>query len=176
MNHWGLAGGQLDLLTGELTDPWVEIIEPLDLTGKQVRQNSKDLHHGAQIAKRVLARSRAANVVFVEMPVGSQSARAMASYGLCVGICSAIEAEGIPLIQVMATASKMVFTGDPNATKRIMINKAVELYPNCDWPKGKKEPVGDKAEHAADAFAAIHSGVQTAEFQTLMRLYQQVNS
>jgi Holliday junction resolvasome RuvABC endonuclease subunit len=173
LTNWGLAEGSLCLKTGVLATPLLSLVQPMDLEGKQVRVNSNDLHRAEQLAVIVMAASRRAKAVFVEVPVGSQSARAMASYGICVGILAAVRAEGTPLIEVTATESKRLFTGDAHATKREMIDKAYDLYPqaNFPWHKGK---IPDKAEHMADAIAAIHSGVKTPMFQNLMRLFREV--
>jgi hypothetical protein len=173
LRNWGLAEASLDLTDGILSTPHVSLVQPEDLQGKQVRQNSKDLHTAEQLAGPVMAAARKAKVIFVEVPVGSQSARAMASYGVCVGVLGAVRALGIPLIEVTPTENKLIFTGDKSATKREMIDKAVELYPDVNFPvhKGK---VPDKAEHMADAIAAIHSGVKTPMFQNLMRLFKEV--
>lgn len=171
--NWGLAEATLCLKTGVLSTPQLTLIQPTELQGKQVRVNSNDLHRAEQLAGPVMVAARKAKVIFVEVPVGSQSARAMASYGICVGILGAVRALGIPLIEVTATESKLVFTGDKNATKRQMIARGYELYPDANWPwhAGK---IPDKAEHLADAVAAIHSGVRTSVFQNLMRLFQEV--
>jgi hypothetical protein len=173
LRNWGLAEAELDLGTGTLTTPVLTLVQPEDMKGKQVRQNSKDLHVAEQLAQGVIARARVAKVIFVEVPVGSQSARAMASYGVCVGVLGAVRALGIPLIEVTPTENKMVFAGDKNATKRDMIDKAFEYYPGANFPfhKGK---IPDKAEHMADAIASIHAGVRTPVFQNLMRLFKGV--
>lgn len=173
LKHWGLAEGNLDLITGVLTINNLEVIEPLDLQGKQIRVNSNDLWRSEQIASRVLPAVHRAKVVFVEVPVGSQSARAMASYGICVGILGTIRANGTPIIEVTATDSKVALANNKNATKQQMIDAAVKLYPNANFPKhGGK--ITAKAEHAADAIAAIHSGAITPVFQNLMRLFEKV--
>lgn len=173
LKNWGLAEASLDLNDGTLAVPFLSLVQPRDLEGKQVRVNSNDLYRAEQLAEPVMAAARRAKVIFVEVPVGSQSARAMASYGICVGILGAVRALGIPLIEVTATESKKIFTGDANATKREMITKAVDLYPDANFPvhAGK---IPDKAEHLADAIAAIHSGVRTPVFQNLMRLFREV--
>ena len=126
-----------------------------------------------QLAAKDIEAARRAKAVFVEVPVGSQSARAMASYGICVGILSAIRAEGIPLIEVTPLEVKHTFTGDKNATKQLMIDTAISLYPDANFPRWRGE-VCSKAEHVADAIAAIHAGVQTSTFQNLMRLFRKV--
>lgn len=170
LTNWGIAEGELDLSTGILETPHLTLIEPEKLTHKQVRQNSIDLFVAEQLSKRALLAARSAKVVFVEVPVGSQSARAMASYGVCVGILGAIRAEGIPLIEVTASEVKFSLTGCKTATKQAMIDQAVALYPEANFPRHRGRIV-DKAEHVADAIGAIHAGVNTQMFQNLMRLY-----
>lgn len=173
LRNWGVAEGTLDLTTGYLDSLHLSIIETKEMKGKQVRQNSTDLHIAEQLAKGALLAARKAKIIFVEVPVGSQSARAMASYGVCVGVLGAIQSEGIPLIEVTAMEVKKTFTGNKNATKDEMIVQAVSLYPNANFPRhGGK--ITNKAEHVADAIAAIHAGVLTPMFQNLMRLYAEV--
>lgn len=176
--HWGLASAQIDLISGVLSTPDLELIEPMELTGKQIRVNSNDLYRAEQLAARVFYRARLAKAIFVEVPVGSQSARAMASYGVCIGILGSLRAEGIPIIEVTATETKVALTGDKNASKQKMIDVAVATYPDANWPrytrngaKFKKGDIMNTAEHVADAVATIHSGVNTPVFQNLMRLY-----
>ena len=173
LRHWGLSEATLDLSDGVLTTPLGSIIEPKDLTGRNIRVNTNDQWLAEQLAIPVLEACRKAKCIFVEVPVGSQSARAMASYGVCVGILGAVRALGIPYIQVMPDENKRVFTGNKNATKKDMITQLIEFYPDIQLPQGKtKGSVGDKAEHIADATASIHSGVRTSEFQTLLRIFQ----
>lgn len=172
LTHWGIAQGQLDLTTGFLEDLQLKLIEPDRIKSKQVRQNSMDLHEAEQLADAALKAARTAKAVFVEVPVGSQSARAMASYGVCVGILGALRAEGVSLIEVNPTEVKLGFTGSKNATKREMIDQAVAHYPDAAFPR-KSGRVIDKAEHLADAIAVIHAGVNTPLFQNVLRLLQQ---
>lgn len=173
LRNWGLAASNLDLVTGFLEDPALSLVQPKDIKGKQVRKNSSDLHLAEQLAEEVMKAAQKAKAIFVEVPVGSQSARAMASYGVCVGVLGAVRAMGIPLIEVSPLEVKQVFTGDRNATKDQMIQKAVELYPTSNFPM-HRGAVSSKAEHLADAIAAIHAGVRTPTFQNLMRLFQKV--
>lgn len=173
LRNWGLAAALLDLDTGILECPVLDLIETKDLAGKQVRQNSNDLHTAEQLATAALAAARKAKVVFVEVPVGSQSARAMASYGVCVGVLGAVRAEGIPLIEVTPLEVKLSLTGLKTATKDQMIIAAMHLYPDANWPQHRGK-VTNKAEHMADAIAAIHAGVRTPVFQNLMRLFAKV--
>jgi len=172
MSNWGLAHADLDLSTGLLDTPTLELISPRTVSGKQVRQNSKDLQRAEDLAKPVLERCRQARAIFVEVPVGSKSARAMASYGFCVGILGTLRAEGIQLIEVTPTEVKVALSGDANATKRRMIDAASELYPEANWPPLFKGRLPEKSEHLADAIGAIHAGANTPVFQNLMRLLE----
>lgn len=169
LRHWGLSEATLDLSEGTLTTPIGTVIEPKDLKGKSIRVNMNDQWLAEQLAGPVIEACRRAKCIFVEVPVGSQSARAMASYGICVGILGAVRALGIPYFQITANENKRILAGNPNATKRDMINALIAYYPEIILPQGTtKGSVGDKAEHIADATASIHSGVRTPEFQTIL--------
>jgi Holliday junction resolvasome RuvABC endonuclease subunit len=177
LRNWGLAEGLLDLETGELHSLNLSIVETENDKHKQVRQNSKDLNTAEQLAASVIPAVKRAKVVFVEVPVGSQSAAAMKSYGICIGILGSIRALGIQLIEVNPTEVKLVFTGNKLATKEMMINKALEWYPDANFPRERGKPDGRivaKAEHVADAIATIHAGVKTPVFQNVMRLFAEV--
>lgn len=174
MRNWGLAEATLDLDTGLLDTPFLSLVQPKNLEGKQVRQNSSDLHLTAQLARDVLPVVRRAKVIFVEVPIGSQSARSMASYGFCVGVLGAVMAEGIPLIEVTALEVKKALHGKKDATKNQMIEAGLAQYPDANWPTHNGAISASKAEHVADAIGAIHAGVQTPMFQNLMRLFAKV--
>lgn len=173
MQNWGIAESQLDLITGILDTPKLSLVTTKADDSKQVRVNSSDLARANELASVVIQVAKQAKVVFVEIPVGSQSARAMTSYGICIGILGSIRSMGIPLIEVNPTEVKKAFTGNKNATKREMIDQAFEYYPEANFPVHKGKIV-DKAEHMADAIASIHAGVLTTTFQQLMRIFAEV--
>ena len=173
LTNWGLAAANLDLETGYLDTPEVFLMSPNEIKGKQVRVNSNDLHRAEQLARAAFEKAEKAKAVFVEIPVGSQSARAMASYGICVGILAALRTKGIPLIEVTPTEVKESFTGNKNATKSQMIEQALALYPELVFPMFKGKPAA-KSEHLADAIGAIHAGVHTPAFQTILRFYKDI--
>ena len=174
LRNWGIASSELDLTTGILDTPRLSVIAIREELGKQVRQNSKDLHISEQLARSAIAEARKAKAIFVEVPVGSQSARAMASYGICVGVLGAVRAEGIPLIEVTPTEVKLALTGNRNATKEDMIDHAIRYYPEANFPRHAGKISYAKAEHVADAIGTIHAGVLTPMFQNLMRLFSEV--
>lgn len=175
LRNWGMAFSHLDLETGVLDTPDLSLIKTAEEPkGKQVRQNSYDIEAAEELASGVMPLAQQAKVIFVEVPVGSQSAAAMKGYGVCIGILGAIRAAGIPIIEVSEAESKKVMTTRRTATKDEMIQAGMAWYPNANWPMQRGNVTAGRAEHMADAIAAIHAGVLTQQFQNLMRLFQAV--
>ena len=175
LRNWGVATGSIDMDRGVLVLDHVDVIQPALPTGKQVRQNSLDLEAANQLCSAAMDYAKGAQAIFVEVPVGSQSARAMASYGICVGVLGALRATGIPFFEVTPTEVKLI-TKDRNATKIDMIEWAMAQHPEAPWPMFKQNGVVQvsqaKAEHMADATAAIYAGVRTTSFKQSLHLMQ----
>lgn len=169
LRNWGLAKGTYNILTGELIIDQLGVVQPVLPTGKQIRQNSLDLESAQQLADKAIAAAQGVQAVFVEVPIGSQSARAMASYGICVGVLGTLRAMGIPFFEVTPTEVKLIATGKKTATKAEMIAWAYDLHPNTNWPTyqqhGKTLVSEAKAEHMADAVGAIHAGLAGNTFK-----------
>lgn len=172
LRNWGIAVGTFNLETRLLTIDKLSLTNPVLPTGKQVRQNSLDLESGYQLYKGALAAAEGAHAVFVEVPQGSQSARAMASYGICVGVLGALRAAGIPFFEVTPTEVKLAGHGKKTATKQEMIAWAMSRHPEASWPlyyqHGKALVSEAKAEHQADAVAAIYAGLASNTFQQML--------
>lgn len=173
LRNWGISKGTLSPDGLQIHE--VDLINPALSTGKQVRQNSLDLESAKQLCAGALAAAAGADAIFVEVPVGSQSARAMASYGICVGILGALRATGIPFFEVTPNEVKLTTVGKKTATKQEMIEWAMNAHPEANWPTynrlGKLQVSEAKAEHMADATAAIYAGIATNEFQQLLRFH-----
>lgn len=180
LRNWGVAVGWYDTVTRRIQIDQLDVIQPVLPTGKQVRQNSLDLESAFQLCAGALAYARQAQAVFVEVPVGSQSARAMASYGICVGVLGGIRAHGIPFIEVSPTEVKLAACRSKTATKEQMIEWASANHPEAPWPLyksgGEVKVSAAKAEHMADAVAAIHAGLASTPFQQVLPLLQAVHS
>lgn len=174
LRNWGIARGTYDMVSGVILIPEVAVIQPEIPTGKQVRQNSKDLEAAYQLTQGALEFTHSAQAVFIEVPVGSQSARAMASYGICVGVAGALRCANVPFFEVTATEVKVAATRDKNATKKDMIEWAMKAHPEANWPMYKQKGVSlvseAKAEHMADAIAAVYAGISSQPFQQLLRM------
>lgn len=179
LRNWGLAYGTYDLDTKKLLISRLDLTNPVIPTGKQVRQNSKDIEAGIQLYKGSKAAAEGAHAVFIEVPVGSQSARAMCGYGVCVGVLGALRANGIPFFEVTPTEVKLAGAGSKTATKQEMIKWAMATHPEANWPTYKEHGQdivsAAKAEHMADAVAAIHAGIACNSFQQMLP-FMAVNS
>jgi Holliday junction resolvasome RuvABC endonuclease subunit len=189
LSNWGIAKAVLDLdtMTFEILDLSLICteVEKDKKTRKQVRQNSQDLDRAQLLVKGMKAACEGSWLAIAEVPVGSQSARAMASYGVCIGVLASCP---VPLIQVTPNEVKLAGAGVKTATKEEMIEWAMTKYPNANWmrhkhsAKGKPhktspgvmvgafnkgDPINDN-EHLADAVAAIQAGIDTDQFRQLI--------
>ena len=178
LRNWGIAiGSMLPGVPSSLLINELNVLNPLLSKGKQVRQNSLDLESAKQLAEGTLKAVQGAQVIFVEVPVGSQSARAMASYGICCGVLGSIRAMGIPLIEVSPAEVKLAGAGNATATKREMIQWAMGKHPEATWPMYKERGVRvvseAKAEHMADAISAIYAGLASNSFQQMLTYMKQ---
>lgn len=178
LRNWGIAQG--NVVPGQpstLQIDHVQVINPDLPKGKQVRQNSLDLESAKQLCEGAMKAAEGAQAIFVEVPVGSQSARAMASYGVCVGVLGSLRAMGIPIFEVTPSEVKLAGPGRATATKLQMIEWAMNRHPEANWPtyvqKGKVLINTSKAEHQADATATIHAGMASNIFQQLLSMTRQ---
>ena len=173
LRNWGIAKGVLIPSQGmQVRIDWLDVIQPVLPTGKQVRQNSVDLESAKQLCEAAWKAAQGAHAVFVEVPVGSQSARAMASYGICVGVLGALRTSGVPFFEVTPTEVKLFSVGKKTATKAEMIEWGVKQHPEAQWPtylsNGTMKISEAKAEHMADAIAAIYAGIACNSFQQML--------
>lgn len=172
LRNFGFAQATLDVHTLEYTIDNLTLVESENEAGKTVRKNSDDLRRASDLFRGLATACKGAAFAIAEVPVGSQSARAMASYGMCVGILAACP---IPLIQVTPTEVKLAAVGSKTASKEEMIQWAMERFPSANWllrkSKGVMVPINDN-EHLADACAAIEAGILTAQFQQAIAMYK----
>ena len=165
LNNFGFAVAELEhdgeKWSVKITNLHLHQTEPEK--SKQVRKNSSDLERARLLSDAIRLYEPDADLIVAEVPVGSQSARAMASYGICVGLLAQIQK---PLIQVTPSQVKIAATGDKLATKEEMIAWAVKTYPTAPWLK-QKEKILNKNEHLADAVAAVHAMIKTDDFKLM---------
>lgn len=136
-------------------------------TSKKVRVNSDDVERNRLLHKGLKnALTEDVDLVFVELPVGGQSARSMVSYGSCVSLIASIDT--VPVIQLRPIELKMAACNKKTASKQEMIDWAVKHFPDENWLKSRSGGIHSDNEHIADALAAIVAGVATDEFKTLL--------
>lgn len=162
LRNFGMVKGNLDPTTGhlELTELLLQETSTLP-KNKVVRKNSEDLNRARVLYQALISFLTDVDMVFVEIPVGSQSSRAMASYGICIGLIATISTA---MIQVTPTEVKVAATGSKTASKDHMIQWAITTYPDAEWLR-RGNSFLNKNEHLADATAAIHAGITTDEFK-----------
>ncbi|EPG3568368.1 hypothetical protein ON011_003302 [Providencia rettgeri] len=168
LSNFGIVFGELDITTNKIVK-----IESMDLAQteagnkKTVRVNSDDLRRASEIWKKAKPIIEQAQLVFCELPVGSQSSRAQTSYGICIGVLACIDK---PLIQVTPIEIKQYVADKKTTSKEEIINWAYERHPEAPWLKRKEkgvEKLVNKNEHLADAIAAIYTGVQTDQYRQI---------
>ena len=166
-----MVSGMLNLDTGSFNIEVMDLVETSSSKSKQTRKNSDDLERAKQLFQSFTDITRSADLVCVEIPVGSQSARAMCSYGMCIGLLASVNTA---MIQVTPSEVKVAATGNKNASKLQMIDWAVQYHPDAEWlqhKRGGNTKLSLKNEHLADALGAIHAGILTNEFKILKLIY-----
>ncbi len=132
--------------------------------GKTV--GSDDVRRARILSMALREAVKDADLVFAEVPIGSQSARAMVSYGISVGLIGSVAK---PLIQVSPSDVKLAGCNEATATKQEMIEAAISLFPDAPWIRSKQKrngayPITGENEHLADACFIIKAGMQTETF------------
>lgn len=168
LRNFGMVKANLDIDTLD-----VEILEMKTIettkgkTGKNVRVNSDDLARCREIHISLTEFLKGVKVVFAEIPVGSQSARAMTSYATCIMALATIEQ---PLIQLTPKELKLATVGDREASKDEMIEWAGGAFPHAPWDRNKSGEILKKNEHLADACGAIIAGLKNEQFRSAVQL------
>lgn len=176
LRNFGFAKATLDLDTMKFQVNDLQLVETEASKSKTTRKNCDDLDRCRTQYVALKEAEKGAQIAFVEMPVGSQSARAMMSYGACMALIAALD---IPVIQLTPAEVKIAAVRDKNATKREMIDWASELFPNLNWLRMGKSGAGrlvDKNEHLADAIGAINAGLVNSEFNAIVAMMRRVRA
>lgn len=176
LSNFGMVKGDLDLDTGLFEPIELKLVTTSATKNKTTRTNSDDLRRSRELFKGVHEFFTDVELVFVELPVGSQSSRAQTSYGVCIGVAASIKA---PLIECTASQLKLAVTNNKTASKAAMIQAMTTLYPELNWLTKKSKGVvsyTDANEHLADALAAIHAGVQTEQFKELLIVFKSIGN
>lgn len=163
----GFALGNIDIESNSVTMTDVTLIRTKSDKTWEGRKSADDLRRAQEIHDQLHAiiNQTGAEYAFIEIPQGTQSARAAWSLGIVLGLIASIN---IPIIQVSARDVKIRVTGNPKATKREMIDWAMKRHPDVGWAvrKSKGELVSNDGmnEHMADACAVIECGLNSDEW------------
>ncbi|MBE0438098.1 MAG: hypothetical protein IBX56_20145 [Methylomicrobium sp.] len=177
LRNFGVVKASINIGSLQVRVDSVQLIQPsLDKTAKKtVRKNSDDLRRARWLQSNMILSCKDCSFAMIEMPVGSQSARAMTSYGIVVGVLSSCP---LPIIEVTPTEVKLAGAGDKKASKQEMIDWAVSEHSEAKWLRRKSKGemiLMNGNEHIADALAAIYAGINTEQFKTALSIYRQMN-
>ena len=178
LSNWGYAIGSFDTTTNVVDIHDIGVISPENKKAKNVRKNSLDIERAEMLSDQAfqLLITNKPSALFVEVPVGSQSARAMASYGICIGLLGAIRSQiPVSVFEISPSEVKVTATNSKTASKTEMIDWAVSLYPSINWPRHRQQITVGKAEHIADAIGAIHAGINSSHFKQYINLFSSIN-
>lgn len=171
LTNFGMVHMTYDTASAKLHVLRMELVVTERKVTKSIRQNSDDLRRAEELNLRFHHACKGKNMVFSEIPTGSQSARANLSFGVVIGLLAGCP---VPLIQIQPSETKLAAVGTKTASKEEMIEWAVEKYPNLNWHRRKSKGnlvLMNSNEHLADAIAVVHAGVNTDEFKRGLMLW-----
>lgn len=117
---------------------------------KGIAKNKSDLLRAKYLYDSIQGDLEECDIVVVELPYGSQSARAMASYGICLGL--------------IASFKKPVIYVTPFDVKKVVGNNSTSKKEIIDWVNTRHPNVMSKSltksEHQADATVAVYAAKQ----------------
>lgn len=171
LRNLGASLCEYDIETNKLTVLGTNTMSPKQEKSKQVRQNSKDIRFAFQHAQALRKVAAKADLICIEVPTGSQTARAAASYGVCIGVIGSLkEYSDVPIIEVTPDAVKKLVTGTSAATKQQVIDWVLKKNPETKFSMYQGEINVTKAEHQADSIAAIYAAMDSETFKTMVIL------
>ena len=159
LRNWGVVKATYDI--GLLTIQDTSIIKTKNTKSKTVKQNQSDIQSANELYLGLVDEVKSADLICIEVPHGSQSSRAMVSYGVCVALIGVIQALNPNIIQVSANDVKAVVRTDKDhkPTKQEIIDWVKDKHPEANLPTTLS------AEHICDAIVAIYAAMNTKEFK-----------
>lgn len=177
MRNCGLAFGTYDVGQATYNVGEIHLIQTFASKEKKVRKSALDYQACREMYIKMhgFINAYGPQVVFAEMPIGSQSANGMKSYGISIALLGTI---GVPVIQVTPNEVKVAAVASRTASKETMIAWAYRLFPDVQWLTRKihgEVKLVNKNEHMADAIGAAEAGIATDQFQQLLAMSQTIN-
>lgn len=131
---------------------------------KTVRRSSDDLRRAGELAAELRKQARDVDLVFAEIPSGTQSARASWALGIALGCLTNLHPT--PIVEVTPTMTKLASVGRKDASKEEIIEWAYNLYPDLPWITARgKTRLSPKNEHLADSIGVLHAGLKHEDFR-----------
>lgn len=186
--NMGIVRGYLDVATLDLEVRELRLIQTEAGDDKKVvRKSSIEMRRARELKKALDDACSTASFAFAEVPSGSQSAAAARALGIALGVLATCK---LPLIEVSPMeVKKAVLPGSKGVgiAKAEVIEWAAKRWPYAPWLTAKnaattkkgKLPAGRllvENEHCADACAAIVAGINSVEFQQIVKLQYAISS
>lgn len=172
MAHWGYAKGTLNLKTMAVTIDKVWTVKTeKGSTKKKIKVSADDLDRARTLADALEDALDGVQIVFAEIPHGSQSATGAKSRAMCLGLLAHCK---VPLVQLSEQEVKLATTGKKNATKAESIAWAFKKHPDTSWKLRNGYPQATE-EHNADAIAAIYAGMKDDQFRGALSILRYMN-
>lgn len=154
LNNWGISHAKYNTETNELKILDGDVLR-LKSKDKNLKQNQKDLIHAKSLYSKLQTHLTNTHICCIELPIGSQSSRAMVSYAMCIGLIGSLmnQFPNVYFIFVSPYKVKQV-VGTNTTTKEEIIQWVTTKHPEYDLPKAKNQ-----AEHIADSICTIYAGL-----------------
>lgn len=179
MRNWGMVIGVYDVETCKLTLESNALVTTSHCKDLPLPKNLKDVAASQVLYKENKTYLLGVDIIVAEIPIGSKSASAMISYGLCIGVLGSLAQNNIPLVRVTPQAVKRII-GNAEASKHDVMQWVLENHPEIVPPtrtmkNGKTQVITTKFEHIADAVVAIHAALATTEFHNIVKNIRNVS-
>ena len=174
LRSWGIAIGSVPIDTGIMTIDHLDTVKTFPQPkGGSVRASTWDIQTAYELFAGVFDIAKDADIICVEVPTGSQDAKAALGRGICLGVLGSLFSNKLVLVTPQSV-KKII--GKKDATKAESVDLAVQKHPEAPWPRHRGKVSVTKAEHCADAIHAIYAGAQTKEFRQLIQDFKNAST
>lgn len=125
-----------------------------------VYKNVELLNRGRHIIREAFSFIEQADFIFVELPVGAQSATACVNYGMCVGLFAAIAEIGIPYEVIRNNEIKKKAGYGDSEIRPVEKDEIITYVRNAGYQDLFKNFKKGEHEHLADALMSVLVGVE----------------
>lgn len=160
LRNWGYAKAELSD-EGVLTILDTGIVKTKSKKEKKVRQSDKDIYDAYILYYNLAPLMEWADVITIEVPHGSQTARGGIGNGICYGVLAALRSLNHNMVTITPFQLKDVVRKDKdhNPSKEDVIEWVKDKHPEANLPTTLS------AEHICDAIVAIYAAMNTKEFK-----------